>query len=57
MECNFRWKFYRQSQSDNIHICLVSGEGNSVVRMTSKKIFEITLVLRERCIFWEKNLC
>jgi len=39
MECNFRWKIYRQSESDNMHICLVSAEGAGVVGMTSKKIF------------------
>jgi hypothetical protein len=54
MEYNFRWKIYRQSQSNNIHICLVNADVTAVVEMTSKKIFEIKPMLRACCIFLGK---
>jgi hypothetical protein len=56
MECNFQWKIYRQSQSNNIHICLVNTGLGAVVEMTSKKFFEIKSMLRSRCIFFGKDL-
>jgi hypothetical protein len=55
MECNFRLQIYRQSQTDNMHICPVSAEIPVIVEMTSKIIFEIKSMLRERRILFAKK--
>jgi len=57
MECNFQWKINRQSQSDNMHISLVSAELALVVEMVSKKNFRNQEDVVSAPHFFEGNLC
>jgi hypothetical protein len=55
MESNFRWKIYRQSQNDNVHILLASAELGLLPKWHPKKSFEMAEMLRSRRNFLRKK--